>query len=456
MVPFTLARAADACGGKFVGGESLLQRHVAGVSIDSRETGPGFLFVPIRGERFDGHDFIKAAFDAGALCCLSEKPLDGSAPYILVPSALDAFQRIAAYYRSLFHIPAVGVTGSAGNTTTNELVAGVLSQKYRILKNEGNLNNQTGVPRTVFRLGPEHEAAVIEMGMNHFGEIANLARIVRPDICVITNIGEAHIEFLGSKEGILAAKTEMLAYMKQGGSIVVSGDDPLLAPLASRYPGVTTVGVGENNTVRAVDIEDRGLCGSRFTAVREGKRIPLRVNSPGVHMVTNALTALAVGMLLGVGEDQIQAGIDSCQPISGRMHVVKAAGLTVINDAYNANPSSMAASLNTLAKAAGRKVCILGDMFELGENETQYHRDIGRYAADMGIDCIVCVGRLAAHIREGAQAKGAQAYHFADKQQLCEALPSLLQPDDTVLVKASHGMRLDTVADWLAETGRKQ
>ena len=450
MVPFTLACAADACGGKFFGEKGLLAQSVLGVSIDSRTVGRGYLFIPICGDRFDGHDFIGAAFDAGALCCLSEKPIEGR-PYILVPSAQDAFQKIAAYYRSLFPIPAVAISGSAGKTTTKELVAGVLSQKYSVLRNEGNLNNQTGVPLTILRLEPHHEVAVIEMGMNHFGEIKNLARIVRPKICVITNIGEAHIEFLGSKEGILQAKAEMFEFMEPGGHIVVNGDDPLLAPLVSRYSNVITVGIGENNHVRAEDIVDMGLSGTRFTVCYEDKKIPLHIHCPGVHMVMNALTALIVGTLQGVSADQIQAGITGYTPISGRMHIVEAAGITVINDAYNANPSSMAASLNILSKAEGRKVCILGDMFELGEGEAQYHYDIGQYAADMGIDCILCVGRLARTIYEGAKGKGANAQHFSDKELLVSALPSLIKQKDIVLVKASHGMRLDTIAAWLIE-----
>ncbi len=287
------------------------------------------------------------------------------------------------------------------------------------------------------------------MGMNHFGEIRNLARIVRPNICVITNIGEAHIEFLGSREGIFRAKTEILEFLEPGGHIVVNGDDPLLASLASRYANVITLGLGDHNLVRAEDIVDSGLSGTRFTARCEGKAIPLHIPCPGIHMVLNALAALAVGVLLGVSEDRIQAGISQYRPSSGRMDIVEAAGITVINDAYNANPSSMAASLGTLAKAQGRKVCVLGDMLELGENEAQYHHDIGQCAADMGIDCILCVGRLARHIYEGAKAKGINAQYFADKAQLTDELPSLIQPKDTVLVKASHGMRLDTVADWL-------
>jgi len=450
MVPFTLAAAATACGGQYFGDISLLAQNVLGVTINSREVVQGCLFIPIRGERFDGHDFIEAAFDAGALCCLSEKPVEGR-PYILVASTQDAFQLLAAYYRSLFPIPAVAISGSVGKTTTKELVAGVLAQKYRVLKNEGNLNNQTGVPLTIFRLEPGHEAAVIEMGMNHFGEIRNLARIVRPNIGVLTNIGEAHIEFLGSKEGILEAKSEMLEFIQPGGYLVVNGDDPMLAALAARNPNVVTVGLGENNLVRAVDMVDMGLQGTRFTANYDGEQIPLHVHLPGPHMVMNALVALAVGRLLGVDKEHIQAGISSYTPPSGRMHIVKASSVTVISDAYNANPTSMAASLGILAKAEGRKVCILGDMFELGEAEVQYHRGIGQVAAELKIDLILCVGKLAEHIFEAAQEAGGNARYFADKGQMVDALPSLIQPKDTILVKASHGMRLDTIADWLIQ-----
>ncbi len=449
MVPFKLRQALSACGGEYHGDEGLLDADVTDVTIDSRTVLRGALFVAIKGERFDGHDFIEAALEAGAVCCVAERPPETGGPCIIVPSASDAFQAIAAYYRSLFDIPAVGVTGSAGKTTTKELISGVLEQKYRVLKNEGNLNNQTGVPITVFKLEKCHEAAVIEMGMNHFGEIRNLARIVRPSFCVITNIGEAHIEFLGSKEATLKAKTEMLEFMEPEGHIVVCGDDPLLMPLASRYWGAVTVGLGEHNHVRAEDITDMGLSGTRFTACFEGKKLPLFIRCPGKHMVIDALAALAVGVLLGVSEDRIQAGISQYRPSSGRMDIVEAAGITVINDAYNANPSSMAASLGTLAKAQGRKVCVLGDMFELGENEAQYHRDIGQTAADLELDCVLCVGKLAGYIYEGAKQKGCDARHFADKEQLTAALPSLIQPGDTVLVKASHGMRLDTVAEWL-------
>jgi UDP-N-acetylmuramoyl-tripeptide--D-alanyl-D-alanine ligase len=450
MVPFTLKQALAACGGIFAGGERLLEQEIKGVTIDSRTVCPGFLFVPIKGENHDGHDFIPKAREAGALCCLTEKPLE-TEPYILVNSALDAFQDIAAFYRSLFDIPVVGITGSAGKTTTKELIAGVLEQKYSVLKNEGNFNNQTGVPITVLRLDHGHEAAVIEMGTNHFGEISRLSRIVRPGVCVLTNIGEAHLEFLGSKEGILKAKSEMFEYMKPGGHVVINGDDPLLASLVSRFPDAVTFGLKEGNKVRAKDIVDLRLDGVSFTVSRGEKETKLHVASPGEHMVLNALAALAVGEILGVGEERIRRGISGFEPASGRMHVTETDRITILNDAYNANPTSMAASISIAAKAKGRKVCILGDMFELGENEAVYHKGVGYHAAKEGIDLIVCVGELSGSICEAALERGANALHFKDTEALTAALPQLIETGDTVLVKASHGMHLETVAEWLKE-----
>jgi UDP-N-acetylmuramoyl-tripeptide--D-alanyl-D-alanine ligase len=452
MVPFTLRQALDACSGKYFGDEKKLDENILGVTIDSRAVKPGFLFIPIKGDKFDGHSFIAAARESGALCCLSEQYPDSGKPTILVPSTLDAFQAIAAFYRSMFAIPAVGITGSVGKTTTKELIAGVLAQKYNILKNEGNLNNQTGVPITVLKLEPCHEAAVIEMGTNHFGEIRNLARIVRPSVCVLTNIGESHLEFLGSKEGILNAKSEMFEYMQPGGTVIINGDDPLLATLLQQYPDAVTYGLGRHNRIRAKYITDLGLDGTRFTASYDCGETKLHVPSPGTHMVMNALAAFAAGRAMGVAKPQIKLGISSFEPAAGRMDMTETGGIRIINDAYNANPTSMKASISIAAKAPGRSVCILGDMFELGENEAEFHKDEGRHAANEGAGLVLCVGVLAKHIYDGAAEAGASVLYFPGKEQLIEALPSLIKGGDTVLVKASHGMHLETVAGWLRES----
>ncbi|MHB1316132.1 MAG: UDP-N-acetylmuramoyl-tripeptide--D-alanyl-D-alanine ligase [Christensenellales bacterium] len=452
MVPFTLGQAFTACGGKYSGGSSALSEFICGVTIDSRKIEPGFLFIPVRGEHHDGHDFIQCAFEAGALCCLTEKPLQTDHPTIFVPSALDALQSIAACYRSLFPVPAIAISGSVGKTTTKELIASVLSQKYTILKSEGNLNNQTGVPQTIFRLDKSHQAAVIEMGMNHFGEIASLAKIVRPKICVLTNIGEAHLEYLGSKEGILQAKSEMFEFMEDDGTIVLNGDDPLLATIKNKYPQqVITFGFGDGNQIQAKECSDFGLAGTQFTACYDGKSIRIQSPCPGKHMIYNSLAAFAVGLLMGVSEQQIQTGIRSFIPASGRMHVIETGYITILNDAYNANPTSMAAAINVTACAPGRSVCILGDMFELGKNEIGYHKQIGRFAGEKGIGLILCVGKLSRYIYESALAEGGNALYYPDKELLLRDLPALIRPKDTVLVKASHGMHLDSVVQWLEE-----
>jgi len=450
MVAFTVAEAVSACGGKYAGAENILKMNITDVVIDSRKAVPGCLFVPVRGERHDGHDFLGAAREAGAICCLTERPLDAG-PHILVGSALEALHRIAEYYRSLFPIPVVGVTGSAGKTTTKELIALVLSKKYNVLKTEGNLNNQTGVPLTVFRLAPEHEAAVIEMGMNRFGEIRNLSRIARPRVCVLTNVGEAHIEFLGSKEGILAAKSEMLEYMEPEGTAVINGDDPLLLTLTRKYPDAVTYGFGKRNRIRAERVYESGFEGSRFTARYEGKEAEIFVPAPGRHMIQNALAALAAGRLLNVEDELIIEGIASYRPAAGRMHVTDTGKIRIINDAYNANPASMAAGISVAAKAPGRSVCILGDMFELGERGAGYHREIGRHAAREGVGLVICVGELSKNIYEEAARNGAKALYFKDKEELVKELSSLIEPGDTVFVKASHGMRLEETAKWLEE-----
>ncbi len=451
MVSFTLKQALDAVGGRYFGDERTLDERVLGVTIDSRAVKPGFLYIPIKGERFDGHSFIPAARESGALCCLSENYPDPGKPTILVKSALAAFQALASFYRSLFDIPFVGITGSVGKTTTKELVAGVLMQKYNVLKNEGNLNNQTGVPITIMRLESFHEAAVIEMGTNHFGEIGSLSSIVRPKVCVLTNVGEAHLEHFGSKDGILKAKSEMFEYMEPGGTVIINGDDPLLATLLGCYPEAVTYGLGAHNRIRAKNITGMGLDGTRFTVVCGGAETELHVPSPGTHMVMNALAAFAAGRAMGVAKPLIQLGISSFEPSEGRMDMTETGGIRIINDAYNANPTSMKASICIAAKTPGRSVCVLGDMFELGENEAEYHKSVGKHAADEGAGLVLCVGNLARHIYEGAAEHGAKALYFPDKEALLAALPDIIKSGDTVLVKASHGMHLETVAEWLKD-----
>lgn len=447
---FTLKEAALAAAGEYIGDKTAENNAVLSVTIDSRKVEKGSLFVCIKGERFDGHDFASSAFEKGAAAVVAERDVQGGS-YIKVASTVDAFRKLAGAYRDKFDIPVVGITGSVGKTTTKEMVSAVLSQRFCTLKNEGNLNNQTGVPITLFRLEEKHRAAVVEMGTNHFGEIVEIASIVKPDIGVITNIGESHIENFGSRDGILKEKADVLNCMKAGGHAIVNGDDDKLSTLRGKYPVMTTYGFDEGNDVRAVELDEKGLEGTAFTVCYKEERVPAFVPAPGRHMVINALCAFSVGLALGMAKEEIVKGIAAYVPASGRMDIIKTKTLTLLSDAYNASPTSMKGSIDVTAYAKGRRVLILGDMFELGENAPRYHREVGEHAGKSGAELVLSVGEMSKHIAEGAREKGAEAVHFDSREALTENLDKYLKAGDTVLVKASHGMGLEAVAKHISE-----
>ena len=447
MIPFSLSFAADATGGRFCGPGELLPSFVDNVTIDSRSVRPGTLFVPVVGRVFDGHTFIPEAASAGALCVLSDHEIEGT-PYILVSDTTEALQRLAEAYLEANRIPVVGVTGSAGKTSTKEMLYSVLSRHFRAYRTPGNLNNQTGVPQAVFQIEKEHELAVLELGTNHPGEIRSLARIVRPDVCVITNIGVAHIEFFGSRENIFRGKTEMLEYMRPGGHAVVNGDDDFLCTV----PDAVTYGTGSGNRFRAENIRDCGLDGSEFDVAIGDRTVRIHVPAPGRHMIYNALAAIAVGSLFGMNADEISEGVASYKPFAGRLEIKRIDGITVLDDSYNANPASMKSSIDVLQYAKGRRVCILGDMFELGEKSEGFHRDVGSYAAESGADLILCVGSEAEYIYASASdAAPDRCRYFRDTDSLTDALPDLIRSGDTVLVKASHGMHLERIVQFIMD-----
>lgn len=445
MLTYTLLEIAKACGGAFVGDEALLQMPVSDIVIDSRKVSAGALYVPVIGERFDGHAFIEQARANGAVCVITQHALE-SAPYILVADVLEALQDIAHAYRCKFDIPVIGITGSVGKTSTKEMLSAVLGTKLTVVKTVGSENNQTGVPLTLFRFDEAHEAAIVEMGTNHFGEIERLSRMAEPTICLFTNIGVAHIEFFGSREGILQGKTEMLTHMRKGGSIIVNGDDDQLAAV----DGAMRYGLGEGLDVRATDIEDLGLLGMRFTAQYCGESIRLSVPSPGIHSVMNALAAIAVGLVLGMRLPELAAGVEAYVPPKGRMCIVKTDSFTILDDTYNANPNSVMASIDVLERVQGRRVCILGDMLELGAQSDEFHEVIGMYAAMHGIDVILCVGPNSEQTFLGAIGLAPRrARYFETQESLLEILPLLLERNDTVLVKGSHGMHLEQTVEML-------
>lgn len=436
MIPFSVQEAVEIVDGRFFGPQALLADSFDSVSIDTRTMAPGALYVPVKGDVFDGHRFIPAAFEKGAKLTLSE--IDTPYPHIRVQNCVKAFQALAHAYRCRFDIPLVGITGSAGKTTTRGMVSAVLSTVYDTHSTTGNLNNQTGVPQVLFGLMPRHQCAVVEMGTNHFGEIGALARMSEPTICLITNIGEAHIEFFGSREGIFRGKTEMLPHMRYGGKIIVNGDDDYLCRIHSAF----TFGFGKSNDLRAEDAREDDLFGASFTACWGENRLPIRLTVPGHHMILNALAAVAVGLALDVPPEKMQAGLAAFAPISGRMAVEKLPRFTLLNDVYNANPTSMAASLQVLSRAEGRKVCILGDMLELGEQAAALHARVAGEAQKLGIDLILGVGPLFADAVAKAGGMG-----FSTQDELLKALPALLKTGDAILVKGSRGMHLERTVE---------
>ena len=446
MDDMTIRRAAAACGGRLCGASDA-DRELGRVVIDSRAVQPGDLFVAYRGERADGHDYIAAALQKGAACCLAERLPDGvEGPVLLVPDVQHALEEIAAAYRATLSLPVVGITGSVGKTTAKEMVAAVLSQRFRVLKTEGNLNNQIGVPMTVSRITKEHEAAVVEMGVSGFGEMRLLSRIARPTIGVFTVIGHAHLEFLHDLNGVLAAKTEMIEHMAPDAWIVVNGDDPLLRGFACAQNKLS-VGLTEGNLLRAVDVR-QGTEGLSCTVEGLGRRIALSVPAFGKHMVYAALEGAAVGILLGLTDEEIQKGVRAFELVGRRAAVCETGAITLVDDSYNANPDSVKCGVDSLLSLPGRHVCILGDMRELGEDSPAMHFEVGRYAAERGVDAVWSCGEYGAALAAGAGEKGRC---FAGAEALIASLPDLVRKGDAILVKASRGARFERISEALKE-----
>ena len=469
MRNLTVENIAKAVGGSYFGPEKLLNKEISGVTLDSRQVEEDFLFVPVKGERVDGNAFIESAFEKGALLCFREKPEEQERPYILVDSCLTAIRDLAEFYRKQFSIPVIGITGSVGKTSTKEMVASVLSQKYRVLKTQGNFNNEIGLPLTIFRLQGDTEIAVVEMGMSDFGEMERMSKIARPDVCVITNIGPCHLENCGDLDGVLRAKKEIFTYRNPEGAVFLNGDDEKLRIIEEVQP--VFFGLSDKDEFYASDLESRGLKG--YQAVIHGMdkgeafKIPVQVNTPGVHMVSNAVAAAAIGVYFGLSKDQIARGIAEFSPVGDRSNFIETEKYLLFSDCYNANPASVKASIHVMKDALGRKVCLLGDMFELGTEEKQLHRQTGAYAVEAGMDVLLFVGRLSEEAFAGAQEavkeqrmadmeKGGKAEdvvlaHFNDLEEAKNNLPKYLKEGDTILIKASHGMHFEELTAFLQQ-----
>lgn len=455
MKHMTLQAMAEACHGVYIGNPKDAKKEVTAITTDSRKAEPGGLFAAIKGERVDGHDFIPGVLEKGALCVISEKqPVTEQGNYIIVEDTVRALGAIAGYYREQLGIPVVGITGSVGKTSTKEMIASVLSQKYRTLKTAGNFNNNLGLPLTIFRLTEEDEIAVLEMGISHFGEMHELAGIAKPDTCVITNIGQCHLEFLGDRDGVLRAKSEIFDFLPENGHIILNGEDDKLATI-QEVKGIRPIffGFEKEDGVWADHMQAQGLAGISCQIHTPQGSFEVKIPIPGLHMVLNALAGTAVGLQYGLTLTQIQAGIESLQPVAGRFHIVQTDDYTIIDDCYNANPVSMKSSLSVLADALGRKVAILGDMGELGAKEQELHREVGSYAASLDIDRFLTVGPLAKHIADGILAAHPEAdvICYENLQELLHDLDHQLAKGDTILVKASHFMHFEKLVENLTE-----
>ena len=453
MKGLTLKNIAEACVGEYFGCEELANQEVRSVEIDSRKIEKNSLFIALLGEKVDGHDFIDQVFEKGAACVISEKKLALSLehPYIYVKNTYQALKDIAKYYRSILDIKVVGITGSVGKTSTKEMIASVLGKHYQVLKTLGNFNNEIGLPLTVLRIREEHEVAVLEMGISDFGEMHRLSEIAKPDICVITNIGQCHLENLKTQQGILDAKSEIFDFINEDGSICLNGDDSLLRTIQSiRQITPVYFGYSGDNDIYATDILSKGLLGTQCKIHVKKESFEVLIPIPGEHMVDNALAATAVGIELSLSLEEIKAGIETVEAISGRSHLVSTPNCLVIDDCYNANPVSMKAALDLLSLATTRKVAFLGDMFELGANEIKLHQEIGKYAAGKEIDLLILVGNLALYMQEAAEQHcyeiqniKTKCVYFKTKEEAEDQLQYLLKKGDTILVKASHGMHFE-------------
>ncbi len=443
MEPISLKALAKA-----LGTESPIDAEITCISTDTRQLPQGCLFLALRGAKFDGHDFVQQAIEAGAVAAVTDTQI-GDLPCIVVENTGQALLDIGGYYRDLFDIPLVGVTGSVGKTTTKEMIACVLAEKFNTLKTAQNFNNEIGMPKTLFGLTKEHGAAVIEMGMNHFGEISRMSRSAKPTMAVITNIGYSHIEHLGSQEGILKAKLEMLEGMKADAPLIVSADDPMLCDLGKKLERpVLTYSVTSDHDgadIYAEDIkEDDGV--TTFTIRHAENSVLAVLPTVGIHNVKNALAAYHVGILAGMTPQEILCGLAKYEPTGNRQNIMEKNGQTVIADCYNASPDSMRAALGVLGnyQCTGRKIAVLGDMLELGKHSEALHAMVGDMVKNAGIDLLFCYGSASAAIFENA-GDSVGKYITEDPEALTAQLRETLQEGDCVLFKASHGMHLEEI-----------
>ena len=448
MIPCTVREICAAVGGTLLQGEG--SALITGVTTDSRAVSAGQLFIPLTGERFDGHAYIGSALSSGAAGCLTARTPETLLPgklYVQVADTRLALKALAAWYRSRFTLPVVQITGSAGKTTTKEMVAAVLSRRYDTLKTQANFNNDIGTPLTLLGLAPQHQAAVIETGMDRAGQIRYLGEMVKPDIAVITNVGDMHIEYLGSRENILKAKCEIFENLKKDGLAVLNGDDELLNTVS--LPQKTLrCGLSEHCDVRVSEVEDLGIDGIRCVVTTAKERYALSIPVPGKHMVYSAAMAAAIGEYLGETKEEIERGVAAYEPAGSRMHVITfSENRRLLDDCYNAGPQSMAASLRVLGASGGKKAAVIGDMAELGELTERAHKEIGELTKELGIDTVIAIGARAKYFTEG----NPSAQWFGSVDEAMGAVKAAFTAETAMLVKASHSMHFEKIVEELTK-----
>src|SRR3989440_3585921 len=458
MEALTLRQIAEFAGGTIESGKR--DAMVSRVSTDSRTLQAGDLFVPLRGENFDGHQFIQQAAERGAVGAMVEEKWNGKAPenfaLIRVADTLVAYQTLAAHYRASLPLKVIAITGSNGKTSTKDFVAAVLARKFRVTKTEGNFNNHVGLPQTMLAANRDDEIAVWEIGMNHPGEIAALAKLAAPDVAIITNVGVAHIEFMGTREAIAEEKGALAEALDANGALILNADDPYTESISKRTRAKIVLAGLENGSVRAVDITQSGT-GSEFTILEGAHRCRAQLPVPGIHMVQNAMLAVAAGRVFGVSIEECAVGLASTPLTKARLQIKEIGGIQFIDDSYNANPDSMKAALRTLVEldSDGRRIAVLGEMGELGAESEHGHREVGEAAAALRIDELIAVGPIGAMIARAAEKAGLKNSAAVNSQEeAAELLEKNAAPGDLVLIKGSRSARMERVLEEFAKRAR--
>src|SRR5213594_1484827 len=447
----TLSQIAQFAGVSLSAGDARVV--IKKVSTDSRTLKPGELFVALRGENFDGHNFIESAAKAGATGAIVEstwnRKITNNFALIQTKDTLQAYQQLAANYRKSLTLKVVAITGSNGKTSTKDFTAAVLARRFRVTKTEGNFNNHVGLPRTILEATSGDEVAVWEIGMNHPGEVAALAKLAEPGVAIITNIGVAHIEFMGSREAIADEKGALVEAVSVGGTVVLNADDPFSVRIAARARAKVVLAGTTDGTIRAAEIS-QSEDGTEFTILEGAHRCRAQLPVPGLHMVQNALLAVAAGRVFGVSLEECAAGLAAAPLAKARLQIKKIGGVEFIDDSYNANPDSMKAALRTLAElpAEGKRIAIFGEMRELGAESERGHREVGETAATLKIDQLIAIGNMAAEIAHGAKDAGLKNTAIVESTaEAAQLLGEIAMPGDLVLVKGSRLARTERVIE---------